>query len=166
MRSFNFLSSGQANFVGADVKTWVSGTETFWAFERNGSSTFSIQGFKNVNIHCIHLIGNIGTQTTPVLGGCIPTDWSATILINGQLPIIGNTIPALNDFNFNASSPNANNFKLGRFNPKVVFESPFQSVTSIQLLSLSANGTGAQTAGNLNLQYFLNFVVYYNFEGE
>jgi len=166
LRSFNFVAQGQANFVAPDVKTWFVGAQEFWAFERNGSSTFTPRGFKNINVFGIDLVGNIGTQVVPLLGGCIPTDWNATIRINGQLPFIGNVIAPTNDFNFDASSPNSNIFALGRYNPNVKFESPIQSVSSIELTSLRANGSGGQTAGNLNLQYFFNFVVYYTFEGE
>jgi hypothetical protein len=41
-----------------------------------------------------------------------------------------------------------------------------QSVTSISLEDTYASGYGGQTAGNINLYWNLNFIVYYKFEGE
>lgn len=166
MRSFNFIAGGQANWVAPDIKTWFVGAQEFWAFERNGSSTFTPQGFKNIDVYGISLIGNIGTLEAAPLGGAIPTDWSARISINGQLPQLGGIIAVTNDFNFSNSSPGANLFELGRFQPNVKFADPIKSVTSIVLNQLKSNGSGGQTSGNVNLQYSFNFVVYYKFEGE
>ena len=166
LRSFNFFASGQSNFVAPDVKTWFVGAQEYWAFQRNGSSTFKIQGFKNINIYGVEIIGNIGPQVPIALGGCIPTDWGVDISINGKIPLIGAVIQPLNDFNITDNVFIANNFLLGRFNPNVNFESPIESATSISITSIRANGSGGQTAGNLNLQYTFNFIVYYKFEGE
>jgi hypothetical protein len=154
LRSFNFIAAGQSNWVAPDVKTWFVGAQEFWSFERNGSSTFTPQGFKNIDIYGISLIGNIGTLVAAPLGGAIPTDWSARISINGQLPQIGGVIDVTNDFNIDNSSPNAK------------FADPIKSVTSIVLNQVKSNGTGGQSSGNVNLLYFFNFVVYYKFEGE
>jgi hypothetical protein len=166
LRSFNFIAAGQSNWVAPDVKTWFVGAQEFWSFERNGSSTFTPQGFKNIDIYGISLIGNIGTLVAAPLGGAIPTDWSARISINGQLPQIGGVIDVTNDFNIDNSSPNANLFELGRFTSNVQFADPIKSVTSIVLNQVKSNGTGGQSSGNVNLLYFFNFVVYYKFEGE
>jgi len=166
LRSFNFAANGQANWTSPDVKTWFVGAQEFWAFTRGGSSIFNVQGFKNIDVYQIDVIGSIGPQVAIALGGGIPSDWFASLAINGQLPILGGTIPAPNDFNITTSSPTANSFLLGRFNNSVKFASPIKSVTSIDLNFISANGSGGQTTGNVNLQYAFNFVVYYKFEGE
>jgi hypothetical protein len=166
LKSFNFFASGQSNFVAPDVKTWTTGLQEYWAFQRNGSSTFTVQGYKNINIYGVELIGNIGTEVVPALGGCIPTDWSIDISINGKIPLIGSIIAPLNDFNITDNVFVANNFLLGRFNPRVNFASPIESATSVSIASIRANGTGGQTTGNLNLQYTFNIIVYYKFEGE
>ena len=166
MRSFNFIAGGQANWVAPDIKTWFVGAQEFWSFERNGLSTFFPQGFKNIDVYGVEVIGNIGTLVAAPLGGAIPTDWSTRISINGQLPGLGGVIGGTNDFNIDTSSPNANLFELGRYNPSVDFSSPITSVSSIVINQIKSNGSGGQTAANVNLQYSFNFVVYYKFEGE
>lgn len=166
LRSFNFLASGQANFVAPEVKTWFVGAQEFWTFERSGSSTFSPQGFKNIDVYKIEVIGNFGTYVVPVLGGAIPSDWSIRIKVNGLPSLLGGVVAVTNDFNINITPSNTSSFDLGRFKPSVEFTSPFKSVTSFEITKISANGTGGQTAGNVNLQYNLNFVIYYKFEGE
>jgi hypothetical protein len=166
LRSFNFIAAGQSNWVAPDVKTWFVGAQEFWSFQRNGLSTFSPQGFKNIDVYGIEVIGNIGTLVGAPLGGAIPTDWSTRISINGQLPVLGGVIGGTNNFNIDTASPNANLFELGRYNPSVNFASPITSVSSIVINQIKSNGTGGQTSANVNLQYSFNFVVYYKFEGE
>lgn len=166
LRSFNFIATGQSNFVAPDVKTWTAGAQEYWSFERNGTSTFSPQGFKNIDVYGISLIGNVGTLVAAPLGGAIPSDWSARLSINGQLSQLGGVIASTNDFNIDNSSPNANAFELGRFMPYVKFSDPIKSVSSIVLNQLKSNGIGGQSAANINLLYVFNFVVYYKFEGE
>ena len=166
LRSFNFIARGQANFVSPDVKTWFVGAQEFWAFKRSGSSVFNVQGFKNINVFGVKVIGDIGTEVTPLLGGAIPTDWAVGISINGEIARINGFIDTTNDFNITQLNSEANNFNLSRFNPEVEFSSPIESVQSISIFELKANGSGGQTSGNLNLQYNLNFIVYYKYEGE
>jgi hypothetical protein len=166
LRSFNFIAVGQANWVAPDVKTWTAGAQEYWSFERNGSSTFTPQGFKNIDVYGISLLGNIGTLVAAPVGGAIPSDWSVQLSINGQLPQLSGVIGVTNDFNIDNTSPNANLFELGRFNSNLKFSDPINSVTSIVLNQIKSNGTGGQTVANLNLQYSFNFVVYYKFEGE
>ncbi len=166
LRSFNFFASGQANWTAPQAKTWTVGLQEFWAYQRFGSSIFQIQGFKNINVFGIEVIGNVGTLPLSPTGGCIPTDWSVDISINGKVPLIGGVIAPLNDFNITDNVFIANNFNLGRFNPSVQFESPIESVTSLTINSIEANGTGAQNVANLNIKYIFNFIVYYKFEGE
>ena len=53
-----------------------------------------------------------------------------------------------------------------KYNYKVEFASPIQSVTSIDLNTLTVSGIGNESLVNQNLTWFLNFVVYYSYEGE
>lgn len=61
LRSFNFVASGQSNWSGTDVKTWFVGAQEFWTFNRTGSSIFTPQGFKNIDVYGVDLVGNFGT---------------------------------------------------------------------------------------------------------
>ena len=166
LRSFNIFANGQANWVPPDVKTWFVGAQEFWAFERTGVSTFIPQGFKNIDIYGVEVTGSLSTQTFTALGGVIPSDWNTRITINGQMPLLGGQIGVTNDFSISTGSPGTNNFELGRFIPGVKFSDPIKSVTSIVINNIRANGVGGQTANNVALAYYFNFVFYYKFEGE
>ena len=168
LRSFNFLASGQSNYTGADVKTWFVGAQEFWSYTRSLSlSTFNIEGFKNVNVYGIDVIGNVSTLPQAVLGGCIPSDWSISLTVNGFVPLVGGFVTVTpNDYSMTIDQANIKSFDLGRYKTKFSLGSPIESVKSISISNLSANGSGGQTAGNLNLQYNFNVIVYYKYEGE
>jgi len=168
LRSFNFLASGQSNFTGADVKTWLDGTQRFFTYTRSGAlSTFTVQGFKNINVFGIDVVGNVGSLPAAPAGGCIPSDWSIQISVNGFVPLVGGSVVASpNGFNMDIDQAKTKLFDLGRFKPTFNLASPIESVTSIQINNLRVNGTGAQTNGDLNLQYIFNVIVYYKYEGE
>jgi hypothetical protein len=168
LRSFNLFFSGQANWTGSDVKTWFVGAQEFWSYARSGAlSTYNVDGFKNINVYGLDLIGNIGTLPSAPAGGCIPSDWSVQIEVNGFVPIIGGSVEASpNGFNLDIDQTKIRFFDLGRFKPNFNLASPIESVKSIKIRNFRANGTGGQTSGNLNLQYGFNIIVYYKFEGE
>jgi hypothetical protein len=168
LRSFNFLVSGQSNFTGTDVKTWFVGAQEFWSYTRSSSvSTFEIQGFKNVNVYGVDVIGNVSTLPQAAAGGCIPSDWSISISLDGFVPLVGGqVVVAPNDYNMTLNQNNLKTFDLGRYKTNVNLASPIESVKTIRLTNLRANGSGGQTAGNLNLQYIFNVVVYFKYEGE
>jgi len=170
LRSFNLYSQNTfaPNYTGPEVKTWTTGTQIFWSFSHIGQlSTFNIQGFKNVNVYGIELIGNVGTNVAAPSGGCIPTDWYLQIQVNGFVPIIGGSVVASpNFYNLSTAQSNVQLFNLGRFNSKFMLASPIESVSSIAINDLTANGTGGETLLNLNIQSVFNIVVYYKYEGE
>jgi hypothetical protein len=83
------------------------------------------------------------------------------------MPIIGNNVTAApNQWNLTTASPGIQNFRLGKYINEVKFASPIQSVTAIDLKNLQVQGIGNESLIIQNLTWFLNFVVYYSFEGE
>lgn len=170
LRSFHIHSENQftANFTGAGVKTWTTGSQIYWSFTRSGAlSTFNVQGFKNVNVFGIDVVGAVSTFSGAPSGGAIPTDWSFQLLINGFVPIIGGTITnGATNYSFSNAQAKTQLFEITRFNPKFNLASPIESVSSISINALRANGTGGETAGNLNIESIFNIIVYYKYEGE
>jgi hypothetical protein len=168
LKSFNFSAAGQTNFSGVDVKTWLVGTEQYWSFaDTSGGSRFNIEGFKNVNVYGVDVVGNISTLPNSPTGGCIPLDWSISVSIDGLAPIIGGNVRVTpNFYSITTNQANIQAFDLGRYKTKIDLASPIESAKSITLSNLRANGIGAQTLGNVNIQWILDFVIYYKFEGE
>lgn len=170
LKSFNFQVDFDSTIIGADVKQWTVGVDqTFWSVTAPTilTSTYNIQGFKNINIHHIDLIGSINTFTGSGVGGVLVNDWNIDVSLNGQIPSIGSNITAIPNFYgiLNTTPANAT-FPMGKFCNRISFSSPYQSVRSIVLGRTNATGTGFQTAGSVNLYWNLNFIVHYSFEGE
>lgn len=167
LQSFSFSSQANSNFTGGQVKTWLAGAQEFWAVDASLSSTFNVAGFKNINIHGVDVIGTFSTLNAAALGGCVIEDWGIQILLNGQIPLVsGNIVTSPNQWAISNSGAFAKIFEVSKFNSSFKLSSPFQSVQTIQLLNLRANGYGGQTTGNINLYWNLNFVFHYSYEGE
>jgi len=167
LKSFSIATSGNTNFTGGNVKTWTLGLQEFWEVDDNLTSYFVIQGFKNINIFGVDVIGGITTLTGAPLGGCVVEDWRVTVDIDGQIPLIGGVIDAIPDnWSIQTTSNFARRFPLGRYSNSVRFSSPYESVSRVGLINIAANGSGGQTVGNVNLRWDLNFIFHYKFEGE
>jgi len=167
INSFSFNTDGNSNFSGGQVKTWTAGAQEFWTVDASQSSFFDISGFKNINIHGVDVIGGITTLTGAALGGCVVEDWRISVIIDGQIPLVSGTIrTSPNQWAIDNSSSFAKIFELGRYSNSFRFSSPFQSVKNVGLLGIKANGSGGQTAGNVNLYWNLNFIFHYTYEGE
>lgn len=167
LNSFSFSTSGNSNYSGGQVKTWFVGAQEFWAVDASQSSYFDIAGFKNINIHGVDVIGGITTLTSAPTGGVVVDDWRVQVIIDGQIPLVSGSIrTAPNQWAIDNSSSFAKIFEVGKYSNSFKFSSPFQSVKNVGLLAIKANGSGGQTAGNVNLYWNLNFVFHYSYEGE
>lgn len=165
-RSFNFSTTQTRSYSGSQIKTWTSGGELFWQLGASQSSYYNIAGFKNIDVYGIDVIGNVQTSTTIGDSGLV-NDWAVLLFLDGQIPLVGgNVTTSPNDWNIQDSGAFAKIFEIGKYTNKIKFVSPYKSVKQIQLLSIIANGQGAEAPGSITLDYNLNFIVYYKFEGE
>ena len=87
LRSFIVNIRQVGTFTGTDVKTWFVGAQEFWAVEAPRISIFNVQGFKNVDIYGVDVIGSVQTQKAAAIGGCVVNDWAFELLIDGSLPL-------------------------------------------------------------------------------
>jgi hypothetical protein len=168
LRSFNLASEFSTIgpfLTGSEIKIWTTGTDNYWAFQADDSriSTFNIQGFKNIDVYGIEVVGSVGTNIADPNGGCIASDWTIQIAVNGFVPIIGGSTTG-GFYNLTSNQSSTSKFSLGRFNSKFMLESPIMSPTTIVLNRMKANGVGAQSSGALNIQSLLNIIVYYKFQ--
>lgn len=167
LQSFSFTSSANDNFVAPDLLTWTApGLMPYWQVDKNYISTFNIQGFKNVNIYGIDVIGDFQPLITTV-NPAIVSDWQITMRINGQMPLVsGNITAAPNGWSLTQGIPQSQTFTLNRFKTFFKLESPIQSAISIELNNLKINGIGPNNLLNVNVSWNLQFIVYYQYEGE
>jgi hypothetical protein len=169
LKSFSFLINKTVNLTGADAKTWTTGTaQHFWAATTGAvSSTYNIEGFRNINVYGVDLVGTVQTLATAVSGQCIVNDWNIELVISGNQPLINSNITASpNYYNISNNSTNNNQFALGRFNNTLKFASPIESVKFFQLGTTTASGWGYNNSADINLFWNLNLVIYYDYEGD
>ena len=167
LRSFSFRVTTDYTFTGAEVKTWILAHGSGFIATSSSSSTYNIQGYKNINVHGIEVVGGVFPYMPLATQGGIPTDWAIDVTLNGTQPLIGgNVTTSPNFYAINPSSSSNLVFPIGKYNNVLKLDSPIESVTSIVLGASRVQGTSVQTAGTVRLLYDLNFIVYYNFEGE
>jgi len=164
-KSFTLHSS--SSVASAPANIWTQNSNNYWVLDYNLSSSFVIQGFKNVNIHSIQIIGALETDPTSS-NKCIIQDWGTTLqLQEGTIPqISGNITAAPNQWALDNTTAFARLFTLGKYQNKVTFESPFQSVKTIQFLNLNASGIGSQTIIDVSLKWNFQWIFEYSYEGE
>lgn len=171
LRSFSF-STNLTNTITAasgELKQWSTLGNNYWQVYTNSSlvspSIYNIQGFKNIEVYGIEAIGDIQTQQNIGIDGVIVNNWNIDISINGQQPLVGgSTIGGY--YNIDSTLPDNNIFSIGKYTNSVKFATPIISATSITLGRTRASGIGFQTLGSINLNWKVNFLIYYKFEGE
>jgi len=167
LRSFIIKIEQNSTFTAPDVKTWDVAGRQGWIYDNNtNSSTFNVQGFKNIEIYGIQMIGTISNQESAVLGNVNVNDWSMEIQLNGQLPLLGGVVAPVNFFNIYTTQFQASRFSVSKYTPEVKLASPITSVQSIQFQRLIVSGSDWDTVNTASLEYKLSFVFYYRFEGE
>jgi hypothetical protein len=168
MRSFVFAIDLIQDVTGAaQVKQWATSVGNhYWQASVGNLSKYNIQGFKNIEVYGVDVVGSIQTQTNVGINGCIVNDWMIEVKLNGQQPIVGGFIDGVNTYALDTTNPINNTYMLGRFSNSVKFESPYISTRSIEIGTTYAQGIAYQTLLALNLRWKMNFVVYYKFEGE
>jgi len=167
LKSFIVKINDQRTFLTTEVKTWTAGSQEFWVIEKVGNSVLNIQGFKNIDIYGVDVIGAVQHPELPTSGGGIVEDWSFEILMNGSLPLVSGTKSISPDiWNIQLNSPAAQTFYLSKDTNSIKFGDPLKSETNINFQVLKAQGYGGQTAGAITLDYDLSFVFFYKYEGE
>lgn len=167
LRSFIVSIDQVTTFSGTDVKTWFVGAQEFWVVEKAGVSTFVPEGFKNIDIYGVDVIGNVSTQKAAATGGVVVQDWGFEILIEGQLPLVSGTVTTSpNYWNIQTTTTGTRTFALSKNTNSLKFADPIGSVKNINFEVLRAQGVGGQTAGVVSLDWDLSFIFFYKYEGE
>jgi hypothetical protein len=168
LQSFTLVTNfNTAVSVGPNLDIWGVSPRISWAYQRlSTGSTFNIQGFKNINVHGITIVGNMFTSPLGTGNSIAVDDWIFYVQISGQVPLIGGNITATpNDFNI--SYPGSNPLiSLSKYNTTINFADPITSVQNIKLIDVRASGESAQSLTSINLGWYGSFVVYYSYQDE
>jgi hypothetical protein len=172
LRSFSFSTNVIDTLTtgGSELKQWTTsaGNHYWQAITTDviaNPSIYNIEGFKNIDVYGIDVIGDIQTQANIGINGVIVNDWSIDVSIEGQQPLIGGTTVG-GYYGIDSTLPDNNIFALGKYTNSLKLASPIISAKSITLGRTRAAGIAYQTAGAINLFWKVNFVVYYKFQGE
>jgi hypothetical protein len=168
LRSFVINIDRVATYTGVNVKTWFVGAQEFWMVSDSGTSVYNVQGFKNMDIYGIDVLGYVTTLRTAPTSGANVEDWTFEIRIDGQLPLASGIIQTSppNYWNIEDSTAGTRTFALTKNTNSLKFADPIKSAQSLNFLQFYSHGSGGQTAGSVALDYSLNFIIYYKYEGE
>lgn len=170
LRSFVINTKNTATFTPTQIKSWAVGGQHFWAGRIAGLSVFNIQGFKNVDVYGVDVIGAVLTDLSAgaLTGGVVVEDWGFEIVIGGALPLVSGVVQTTpsNFWNLQTAGTPAQTFSISKNTNSIKFADPINSVKFINFEALLCQGSGAQTLGTIALDYDISFIVYYKYEGE
>jgi hypothetical protein len=124
-------------------------------------SDFTVQGFKNINLYGIKVIGNV-QNGVPTANKCIVDDWDFNIQFNGTTPIIGGTFTN----NGYAMVRDVNEVRLGKYQNEIMYAEPIQSVTEISVSSFSAQGYVPANNVQVTLDLVVQIYFFYKYQDE
>jgi hypothetical protein len=168
LRSFALTILDQNTYTAASGAMAVWGANNNFHIYSTDSSAFIIQGFKNINIFGVDMIGNVSTAygAFPRIDNANADDFEIGVQLVGQLPQPIGVIGAPNDLPIIQNTFIEQIYTLSKFKTFVEFATPIQSVKNINFYDFKAFGTGAQNILQIRMGYQLTFVFYYQFEGE
>lgn len=164
LRSFYINIDNGTLWTAPYAETWGPLTDLNWSVRRDAVSTYTIQGYKNINLYSVEMVGSCVYDPTQISGECVVNNYGFFIVLNGLIPEVNGVITAAP--NVWAINPVENELALTQYQNKLTFESPIQSFSSVNFNSFFASGTGAILAANIALRTNLTFIFNYLYEGE
>jgi hypothetical protein len=149
-----------------DLVTWNSlGTILPWTAVTpfsTAKSVFNVQGFKNIDVYGLSVVGIVRPQRSTATNSCLIEDWGVNISIDGTTPLINgffgvNTFPAVQG---------GNTVFLSKYQNKYELIDPIQSVKSITIEALNASGIQYESSVSLDIAFNIAIIVYFKYEGE
>ena len=172
MKSFNISIIGNKNYTTANsqLNYWISsGTgDIYWSLRSQELSRFTIEGFRNINLFKIEVIGQvIGESVFGGTGGGIVNDWGFEIYCDATNSLTSGLVQASpNYWDLAISNTNSRKFTFTKTLNSIEFPSPLQSLKYIEFQELAADGIGLQGPNLISLDFNLNFVFHYKYEDE
>ena len=152
-----------------NIRTWGTVGQYYFSldFTPGGGSIYNIQGFKNVNIYGLGVVGYVSGYANSANKCAVVNDWAINIAINGNPPLIsGKTSPTNDGYGIITAGLPVTRYNLSKYQNSIMLSDPINSVKSITFNSFYANGIGAEFLNEIELYYDLNYTFYYRYEGE
>ena len=170
LRSFSLTIIDQNTYTAASsaLTVWSHGQNHSYAIYSTDSSTFLIQGFKNINVFKVDMIGNVSSAygSAPRIDNANANDFEIGVQLVGQLPQPIGVIGSPNDLPIISNTFIEQIYTLSKYKTSVEFSTPIQSVKSISFYDFKAFGNNLENLAQVKMGYQLQFIFYYQFEGE
>ena len=170
LRSFSLTIIDQNTYTAASsaLTVWSHGQNHSYAIYSADSSTFLIQGFKNINVFKVDMIGNVSSAygNAPRVDNANANDFEIGVQLVGQLPQPIGVIGSPNDLPIITNTFIEQIYTLSKYKTSVEFSTPIQSVKSISFYDFKAFGNNLENLSQVKMGYQLQFIFYYQFEGE
>jgi|LakMenE01Jun11ns_1017448.scaffolds.fasta_scaffold9932158_1 hypothetical protein len=169
LRSFTLSLNSNFQFDSNNFTPWNTGNPVKpWTVELGIGSTFStqcdfnIQGFKNIDLYGVQLVGDCFPTFLPNGKKGLVENWGLDMELQGNPTLIGGNF-GIDNYGFVQGS---NIITLSKYLNKYELADPIKSVTEIKIVNLTAQGTEYQITTDLYLTYFFTLIFYYKYEGE
>lgn len=149
------------------IDVWEDQSQRYFALNlSNNLSRYNIQGFKTIEIYGVDVIGNVQHDVTRTGFGCLVTDWSFQIQLQGTLPLVsGNIQNSPNYWNI-LTNTEALIYRMSKNTNSIRLVSPIQSMQYVEFSGLFAQGTGVENGNAIGLEWHFDFIFYYKYQGE
>lgn len=164
LKSFQINISQSQAFTNNDYRTWGSAGNYHWVLNSSNNSIYSIQGFKNILIYGVEMVGSVQANNLATSTKGIVTDYGFNVILDGQYPTINGLVSPTTDFW--QINPNQKRIALTKYQNRYNFFAPVISPKTITFNKLFAQGNNAEDSATLNLSYDLTFNFFYKYEGE
>lgn len=166
LRSFNVRLQFAQNFESSNpnVKFWGTGNNINFIIENEEEGHFEIQGFKNINLYGVKMVGDIIPYIT-INRSSIIDDWSIRLVIVGQPPLISGNITS-SSYTLNYADSESTVFQLTKYTNNINFASPIASASLLTFSVIKVSGIHCETDIDVGINADLNFTFFYKYEGE
>jgi hypothetical protein len=166
MRSFTLNINTTTAFSSTYFTEWNTlGTVLPWTMF-DGSATrksdFFVEGFKNIDLYGISMVGSVYPLLAPAQRQALVQDWGISLTLEGTPPLI-NGFYGTNTFN---ATQGGRTVFLSKYQNEYKLIEPIQSVKKISIAALQASGIQNESGVSVDLAFDVALIVYYKLEGE
>jgi hypothetical protein len=166
MKSFTLNINQNFIFNNTLFTEWNTvGTVLPWTMF-DGSATrksdFFVQGFKNIDVYGVSMVGTVYPLLAPAQKQALVEDWGVNVLLEGTVPLV-NGFFGTNTF---SATQGARNVFLSKYQNEFKLIDPIQSVQKISIGALTASGIQNESGLSVDLTFEIALIIYYKLEGE
>jgi len=166
MQSFTLNINQNFIFNNTVFTEWNTvGTVLPWTMfdgDATRKSDFFVQGFKNIDVYGVSMVGTVYPLLAPAQKQALVQDWGVNVLLEGTVPLV-NGFFGTNTF---SATQGARNVFLSKYQNEFKLIDPIQSVQKISIGALTASGIQNESGLSVDLTFEIALIIYYKLEGE